>query len=114
MAADKTTICAKSLNILGWVWKEGTLQSDPHKINPLKTCQQPKTVKQLRSYIGFFKALSKCIPNFSSYLSTLEDVVAGKEPNSKTECTSQLSQEFINSQKALDTAKTKRPTDQHY
>ena len=26
LAADKTTICPKSLNILGWVWKEGTLQ----------------------------------------------------------------------------------------
>ena len=48
LAADKTTICPKSLNILGWVWKDGTLQSDPHKINPLKTCQQPQTVKQLR------------------------------------------------------------------
>ena len=56
LAADKTTICPKSLNILGWLWKDGTLKSDPHKINPLKTCQQPKT---------------------------LEDVVAGTESNSK-------------------------------
>ena len=106
LAADKTTICPKSLNILGWVWKEGTLQSDPHKINPLKTCQQPQTVKQLRSYIGSYKALSKCIPNFRSFLSPLKDLVAGKESNYKIEWTSQLSQEFINSQKVLDTAST--------
>ena len=26
LAADKTTICPKSLNIFRWVWKEGTLQ----------------------------------------------------------------------------------------
>ena len=38
LAADKTTICPKSSSILGWVWKEGILQSDPHKINFLKTC----------------------------------------------------------------------------
>ena len=47
LAADKTTICPESLNILGWLCKEGTLQSDPHKTDPSKTCQQPKTVKQL-------------------------------------------------------------------
>ena len=106
LAADKATICPKSLNIIGWVWKEGTLQSDPHKINPLKTCQQTQTVKQLRSYIGSYKALSKCIPNFRSFLSPLKDLVAGKESNYKIEWTSQLSQEFINSQKVLDTAST--------
>ena len=81
LTADKTTVCPKLLNILGWVWKQGTFQSDPHKINPLKTCQQPKPVKQLRLYMRSYKALSKCIPNFLSFLSPLEDVEAGKESN---------------------------------
>lgn len=47
----KTTICPNSLKILGWVWKECTLESAPHKINALITCRQEKTVKQLRSFV---------------------------------------------------------------
>ena len=38
LAAEETTICPKSLNISGWLWKECTLQSDTHKIIALKTC----------------------------------------------------------------------------
>ena len=105
LAAGKTLICPRSLNLLGWVWKEGTLEIDPHKINPLKTCSKPSTVKQLRSFIGSYKALSKCIPNFSCFISPLEDVVAGKESNSKIEWTDKLLKHFTNSQNALDTAK---------
>ena len=67
LAADETIIYPNTLNILGWVWRESTLRLDPHKINPLKTFQQPKTVKQLWSYIGYYKALSRCIPNFSFF-----------------------------------------------
>ena len=42
LAVNKTTISRKSLNILGLVWKKGTLQSDPHKIKPSKLVNNQK------------------------------------------------------------------------
>ena len=58
-------------------------QSRSHKLNPLQVCPPPSSVKQMRSFIGAYKAISNCIPNYSNHLGPLEDSVAGKELEEK-------------------------------
>jgi len=79
LSAEKTSICPTESVILGWVWSQGKIAVSPHKINPLRSCNLPKTVKELRSFIGAFKALSQCVPQYASHLSPLESIAAGQE-----------------------------------
>ena len=37
----------------------------------------------MRSFIGAYKAISNCIPNYSNHLGPLEDSVAGKQSEEK-------------------------------
>ena len=78
LSAEKTMSCPSSINAIGWVWKQGKLSVDPHRINPLTVCQRPVKVKQMRSFIGAVRGFSRCFPEYSKYLSKLEDVAAGK------------------------------------
>ena len=61
----------------------------------------PTTVKQLRSFLGAFRAVSICIPNYSCYLSDLEDVIAGIESRDKIVWSETLKNQFFAAQKAL-------------
>ena len=94
-----------TVTILGWIWSQGTLKVDPHKLNPLQVCPPPSSVKQMRSFIRAYKAISKCIPNYSNHLGPLEDSVAGKESKEKLVWNDQLTKSFQDAQAALNTAK---------
>ena len=61
----------------------GKLEADPHRTNPPTVCNQPEKVKQMRSFIGAFRAFSRCVPGYAMYLSNLEDAVAGNESAEK-------------------------------
>ncbi len=66
LSATKTEICPMKTMILGWVWKTGTLTASSHKIAPLSSFDPPKTCTSMRSFIGAFKALSRCFRRYSS------------------------------------------------
>ena len=83
IAANKTFICPKSIKVLGWIWREGTIAPDNHRVNPLTVCPLPVNVKKMRSFIGAFRAISICVPGYSKYLNELEDTVAGRESTEK-------------------------------
>ena len=106
LSASKTVICPSSVSILGWIWQDGTLKASPHRISALETIPPPTTVKQLRSYIGSYKFLSKVIPTYSKALAPLDEEVAGKSPSEKVTWNEQLLEAFKSSQKQLSQAKT--------
>ena len=58
----KTVICPTIAIILGWLWASGTISVSIHKITPLSTVAFPTTCTKMRSFIGAFKAMSRCIP----------------------------------------------------
>ena len=106
LSADKTFICPASINVIGWLWKVGKIEIDPHRINPLVTCALPDNVKRLRSFIGAYRALCRCIPNYGKYLCVLEDTVAGKESFDKIPWDDKLRNIFVIAQKSLMHPKT--------
>ena len=63
LSAAKTVVCPIRTTILGWQWNAGTLTPCVHKISALAMVEPPKTCSSMRSFIGAFKALSKCIPS---------------------------------------------------
>ena len=89
--------------MIGWKWNNGTIEVEPHRINPLTVCKEPESVKQLRSFIGAFRALSRCIPHYGKYLAPREDMVAGKESSDKLTWNDVLRGSFQRAQGALKT-----------
>ena len=106
LSADKTVICPTSVKVVGWIWKNGQLAVDTHRINPLTVCKPPEKVKQMRSFIGAFRIVTRCIPNYAGCLSELEDVVAGRESSEKIIWNERLSKIFSSAQQALRNPKT--------
>ena len=87
------------------------IEIDPHRMNPLVICALPDNVKRLRSFIGAYRSLSRCIPNYGKYICALyicalEDTVAGKELFDKIPWGDKLRNIFVTSQKSLMNPKT--------
>jgi len=101
LSASKTVICPKETVILGWLWKSGTLSPCSHKISALASVTPPKTCTAMRSFIGAFKAISRCIKGYSSLLSPLEDATKGLEGANSINWTQALTTCFNKAQTAL-------------
>ena len=67
----------------------------------LTVCQRPVKVKQMRYFIGVVRAFSRCFPEYSEYLSKLEDAVAGKESAEIIDCSDDLITTFSQVQNTL-------------
>ena len=115
LSASKAVICPVSTIILGWKWSAGSITPSAHKITPLATCPRPKTVKELRSWIGAFKHLKVCVPGYSTLLALLESATGGKDSKTKVQWTDELTSSSTTAQKALTDVQSitiPRPSDQ--
>ena len=101
LSAPKTIICPKSVVILGWQWTEGKLSPCSHKIAALVAVAPPKTCTAMRSFIGAFKAVSRCFPKYSSLTSPLEDALKGLDGKDHIKWTDDLHSHFKNVQSVL-------------
>ena len=102
LSASKTEIAPRRTTVLGWIWQSGTISVPQHKILPLVSSDPPKTCSAMRSFIGAYKALSRCIPGYSSMMSPLENCIKGLEGNSPLPWDSDLMVHFRNAQKGLE------------
>ena len=67
LKSEKTIIAPSHIQILGWDWNNGRISASKHKLCPLITCEPPKTVTSLRSFIGAYKVFNRVIQQFSKY-----------------------------------------------
>ena len=54
------------MEYLGLVVRDGEVLMDPTKLRAVKEWEPPKSVKSVRSFIGFCNFYWKFIPNFSA------------------------------------------------
>ena len=101
LTGPKTIIAPTKAQLLGWVWNLGKLEASPHKISALSKCSKPTTVKDMRSFLGAYKVLSRVIPNCSQFLQLLNKSTAGKASNQKIEWNDHLHKAFEKAQKHL-------------
>ena len=97
----KTVVCPVETEILGWIWRQGTLSVSSHKTSALLSAEPPKTCSAMRSYLGAYKALSRCIPRYASLLSPFEESVKGLQGNQAITWTDELRAYFTKAQEAL-------------
>ena len=101
LSPSKTIVCPVSVVILGWVWRMGTITVGSHKTSPLAVVDPPKTCSSMRSFIGAYKAISRCIPKYSSLMSPLEDSIKGMQGSQHILWTDELRAHFKRAQDAL-------------
>jgi len=71
---SKCFIGYNSLECLGHVVGRETIQPTPDKIDAIRNAPQPKTKKQVKSFIGLASYHRKIIPNFTSVAVPLTDL----------------------------------------
>ena len=101
LSAEKTEILPTSTTILGWTWKNGSISANAHKLSPLAATTEPSTCTAMRSFLGAFKAIARCIPRCSSLLSPLEDSIKGLKGVDRIDWNPSLSQAFLDAKAVL-------------
>lgn len=101
LSAKKTFISPVSTTILGWIWSQGSIRASPHRIATLSSCAPPKTIRDLRAFIGSYKMLSRVIKDSASLVAPLENITAGSQSSNTVVWSEILLASFHQAQKAL-------------
>ena len=67
----KSVISASSINVLGYLVRDGNIRPDPERLRPLKELPLPTNVQSLRRTLGLCAYYAKWIPEFSSKIQSL-------------------------------------------
>ena len=95
LSVAKTLVNPVSTEILGWMWRQGTLQACPHCVFFLAQCALPTSVRDIRSFIGAYKHLARVIPQCAKYMFPLVDAIAGHTPGDKLTASPDLRDAFL-------------------
>ena len=93
---SKVIINPTKIVLFGWMRNNGGWEPTEHTITPLARAETPKTVRQLRSFLGAIKQLSACIKDYAILLSPLEKVAAGKNSSEVIVWNDELQRHFEN------------------
>ena len=104
---SKLVIAPRKVELFGWEYSNQGWNPTAHTINPLSVAPKPKTVKQLRSWLGAAKQISPCLEDYAVHFSPLEQVVAtNRKSQEYVNWTHELSQAFVKAQTLLGTVNT--------
>ena len=73
---SKLIIAPKKVELFGWEYSHQGWSPTAHTVNPLSVAPLPKTIKQLRSWLGAAKQLSPCVKDYAVIFSPLEKLVS--------------------------------------
>ena len=91
---EKTLIAPKRSVIFGWELDNGVWRPQSHVVSSLVKAEPPTTCKQLRSYLGAYKQLNACIPDYATLLAPFEKILASRASAERIVWTEQLSKDF--------------------
>ena len=111
----KTFVLTERMELLGWIKEGRKLIPDPHRQQAILHVPLPRTVKQLRSYIGAYRTFYEAKPKLAHLMDPLEQMTAGKPSSEKLAWTDQQEMHFKASKeemKKLDNLYIPSPADQ--
>ncbi len=80
LSLEKCKFCQTSVRYLGHIVSERGVETDPEKIQALKTWPSPKNLKELRSFLGFSGYYRRFIKDYSRIVKSLNDLTSGYPP----------------------------------
>ena len=80
LSAKKTIICPMSTTMHPWLDMVTWFHfASPHRIATLSSCAPPKTIRDLRTFIGSYKMLSRVIAGSANLIALLESITSGSQ-----------------------------------
>ncbi|MCI0562406.1 MAG: reverse transcriptase domain-containing protein [Nitrososphaera sp.] len=77
---EKCKFCCSEVKYLGFVVNQDGLQVNPDKVTPVVNYPVPKTVKQVRRFLGMASWYRRFIPNFASATEPLNRLLRKNQP----------------------------------
>lgn len=76
---DKSKFCMKEIQYLGFIVGNGCLKTDPDKVKAIREFPIPKTVKQIRSFLGMAGWYQRFIANYAAIVAPITDLIGKKQ-----------------------------------
>lgn len=77
ISREKSAFCHRRLTFLGYVLSEDGLTANPDRVKPILEYQRPRTVKELRRFIGLVTWYRRFIDQVAEILAPLNDLLKG-------------------------------------
>ncbi|OWZ03692.1 polyprotein [Phytophthora megakarya] len=84
---SKCTFCAEEIPCLGDYFGRHGIRMDPDKVSAIKDWPQPRTKRELQSFLGTCVYVLKYCPNFASLTAPLTGATRGLSKNERVEMT---------------------------
>lgn len=84
LSPEKCRFFQTSVKYLGHIVSERGVETDPEKIEAIKTWPRPKTLKELRSFLGFSGYYWRFIKDYSQIVKPLNELTSGYPPLRKS------------------------------
>ena len=76
---SKCDLFKKRVSFLGYIVEDGTISTDPAKIEAVKHWQVPKTVREIRSFLGLCNFYRKFVKDYATISKPLTDILKSTE-----------------------------------
>lgn len=83
LSPEKCKFCQTSVRYLGHIVSQNGVETDPSKVEALKTWPRPKNLKELRSFLEFSGYYRRFVQDCSKIVKPLNDLTAGYPPLQK-------------------------------
>lgn len=84
LSLEKCKFFQTSVKYLGHIVSENGVETDPQKIEAIKTWPSPKNLKELRSFLGFSGYYRRFIKDYANIVKPLNELTAGYPPLQKS------------------------------
>ncbi|KAL6455421.1 hypothetical protein MHYP_G00361230 [Metynnis hypsauchen] len=84
LSPEKCRFFQTSVRYLGHIVSQKGVETDPQKIEALKTWPRPRTLKELRSFLGFSGYYRRFVQDYSKIVKPLTNLTAGYPPARKS------------------------------
>ena len=99
----KVKILPEKSLIHGWEFKDGYVQPDPHRHLAILEMKPPKTVGEMRTYMGVYKTFFPAMRRLTNLMAPFEELCGGKESKQPLEWNETLDKQFKESQEVAQT-----------
>ncbi|KAJ8367563.1 hypothetical protein AAFF_G00314520 [Aldrovandia affinis] len=84
LSPEKCKFFQNSVKYLGHIVSQYGVETDPSKIEALKTWPRPQNLKELRAFLGFSGYYRRFVQDYSKIVKPLNDLTAGYPPLKKS------------------------------
>ena len=100
---QKVKILPEKSMIHGWEFKDGYVQPSPHRQLAIIDIKQPKTIGEMRTYMGVYKTFFPAMEGLTNLMTPFDTLCGGKDTKEVIAWTDELVNSFKESQKRAQT-----------